>query len=81
MQMIDILLKYILWHDFFNDLDDQSDFDKILTGLQFRLQNRLHSFRSYFDIIFWSRDSRDHKIPRSGFLILKDFLKQFSIRL
>ena len=29
MQMIDILLKYILWHDFFNDLDAQIDFDKI----------------------------------------------------
>ena len=27
--MIDILLKYILWYDFLNDLDTQSDFDKI----------------------------------------------------
>ena len=26
--MIDILLKYILWYEFFNDLDVQSDFDK-----------------------------------------------------
>ena len=26
--MIDILLKYILWYDFLNDLDAQSDFDK-----------------------------------------------------
>ena len=26
--MIDILLKYILWYEFFNDLDAQSDFDK-----------------------------------------------------
>ena len=28
MQMIDILLKYILWYDFLNDLDAQIDFDK-----------------------------------------------------
>ena len=28
MQMIDILLKYILWYEFLNDLDAQSDFDK-----------------------------------------------------
>ena len=28
VQMIDILLKYIFWHDFLNDLDVQSDFDK-----------------------------------------------------
>ena len=28
MQMIAILLKYILWHEFLNDLDAQSDFDK-----------------------------------------------------
>ena len=28
MQMIDILLKYILWSEFLNDLDAQSDFDK-----------------------------------------------------
>ena len=26
--MIDILLKYILWYKFVNDLDAQSDFDK-----------------------------------------------------
>ena len=26
--MIDILLKYILWYDFLNDLDAQSDFYK-----------------------------------------------------
>ena len=26
--MIDILLKYILWYEFLNDLDVQSDFDK-----------------------------------------------------
>ena len=26
--MVDILLKYILWYDFLNDLDIQSDFDK-----------------------------------------------------
>ena len=26
--MVDVLLKYILWYEFFNDLDDQSDFDK-----------------------------------------------------
>ena len=30
MQMIDIFLKYILWYEFLNDLDAQSDFDKIL---------------------------------------------------
>ena len=28
MQMIHILLKYILWCDFLNDWDAQSDFDK-----------------------------------------------------
>ena len=28
MQIIDILHKYILWHDFLNNLDAQSDFDK-----------------------------------------------------
>ena len=26
--MIDTLVKYILWYDFLNDLDAQSDFDK-----------------------------------------------------
>ena len=26
--MIDILLKYILWYEFLNDLDAQSDIDK-----------------------------------------------------
>ena len=26
--MIDILLKYILWYEFLNDLDAQSDFKK-----------------------------------------------------
>ena len=26
--MIDIIFKYILWYDFLNDLDAQSDFDK-----------------------------------------------------
>ena len=26
--MTDILLKYILWYGFLNDLDAQSDFDK-----------------------------------------------------
>ena len=29
--MVDVLLKYILWYEFFNDLDDQSDFDKKLS--------------------------------------------------
>ena len=28
MQRIAILLKYILWYEFLNDLDDQSDFEK-----------------------------------------------------
>ena len=28
MEMIDILLKYILWYEFFSDLDAQSNFDK-----------------------------------------------------
>ena len=28
MQMINILLKYILWNEFLNDLDAQSDFYK-----------------------------------------------------
>ena len=32
MQMIDILLWYILWYEFLNDLDANSDFEKeILT--------------------------------------------------
>ena len=26
--MINILLKYILWYEFLNDLDAQTDFDK-----------------------------------------------------
>ena len=26
--MIDILLKYILWYEFFNELDAQIDFEK-----------------------------------------------------
>ena len=29
--MIDILLKYILWYEFLNDFDAQSDFDKKLS--------------------------------------------------
>ena len=29
--MIDILLKYILWYEFLNDLDAQSDFDRNVT--------------------------------------------------
>ena len=28
MQMIDILLKCILWYEFLNDLDAPGDFDK-----------------------------------------------------
>ena len=28
VQTIDILLEYILWYDFLNNLDIQSDFDK-----------------------------------------------------
>ena len=28
MQMIDVLLKYILWDEFLNDLDVYRDFDK-----------------------------------------------------
>ena len=28
VQMINIFLKYILYYEFFNDLDDQRDFDK-----------------------------------------------------
>ena len=28
MQMIDILLIYILWYEFLNDLDGQSDIEK-----------------------------------------------------
>ena len=28
VQMIDILLKYMLWYEFVNDLDAQSDFEK-----------------------------------------------------
>ena len=29
--MIDILLKYILWYEFLNNLDAQSDFEKKLS--------------------------------------------------
>ena len=29
MQMIDILLKHILWYEFLNDLDARRDSDKI----------------------------------------------------
>ena len=32
--MIDILLKYILWHDFLNDLDARRDFDKDIVTKQ-----------------------------------------------
>ena len=28
MQMVDILFKYILWYEFLNDFDAQSNFDK-----------------------------------------------------
>ena len=28
VKMIDILLKYILWYEFLNDMGPQSDFDK-----------------------------------------------------
>ena len=28
VQIVDILLKYIVWYEFLNDLDAQSDFDK-----------------------------------------------------
>ena len=31
IQMIDILLKYILWDDFLKDLEAQSDFEKKLS--------------------------------------------------
>ena len=31
MEMIDILLKYILGYDFFNNLDAKSDFEKKLS--------------------------------------------------
>ena len=31
MQMINILLKSILWHEFLNDLDAQSDYDNFVT--------------------------------------------------
>ena len=33
MQMIYILLKYILWNEFLNDLDTQSDFDKKISQI------------------------------------------------
>ena len=39
MQMIHILIKYILWHEFLNDLDVQSDFDK-----KFTTKNLVNSF-------------------------------------
>ena len=43
--MIDILLKYILWYEFLNDLDAQSDFDKILVTQKLVKQN--HSYLKY----------------------------------
>ena len=29
--MIDILLKFVFWYEFLNDMDAQSDFDKKIT--------------------------------------------------
>ena len=45
MQMLDILLKYILWHEFLNDFDAQSDFDKHFVTEKPVNQN--HSYLKY----------------------------------
>ena len=43
--MIDILLKYTLWHEFLNNLDAQSDFDKKI-GIK-KLVNQNYSYLKY----------------------------------
>ena len=43
--MIDTLLKYILGHEFLNDLDAQSDFDKNVITKKVVKQN--HSYLKY----------------------------------
>ena len=43
--MIDTLLKYILGHEFLNDLDAQSDFDKHVITKKVVKQN--HSYLKY----------------------------------
>ena len=43
--MIDLLLKYILWHEFFSDLDAQSDFDKNFVTK--KLVKKNHSYLDY----------------------------------
>ena len=45
MQMIDILLKYIIWYRFFNDLDAQTDFDK--NSVTKKLVKYNHSYLKY----------------------------------
>ena len=45
MQMVDILLKYILWHKFWNDLDAQRDFDKKIVTKKLVKYN--HSYLKY----------------------------------
>ena len=43
--MIDILIKYILWYEFLNNLDAQSDFDKIFVTKKPVKKN--HSYLKY----------------------------------
>ena len=43
--MTDILLKYILWHQFLNDLDTQSHFDKKIVTKKLVKYN--HSYLKY----------------------------------
>ena len=45
MQMINILLKYILWHKFLNDLDAENDFDKKFVTK--KLVNLSYSYLKY----------------------------------
>ena len=44
VQVIDILLKYILWYEFLNELDAKSDLDKIVTKKLVKLN---HSYIKY----------------------------------
>ena len=45
MQMIDILLKYILWYEFLSNLDAQSDSDKKIVTKKVVKWN--HSYLKY----------------------------------
>ena len=60
--MFDILLKYILWYEFLNDWDAQSDFDKIFVTKKpvkknpsfhnYALRKSIHNYFTAFKDIF-----------------------------